>query len=170
MNQYAAVPYGYGTSPFYFTDVDDLLDKLEQSGIEEYEVEFISGDALDAKVFNAIAQRFSTHSALDVLEGEEDFDDYVLFSDAQKAYLAEIVGSYDNLTRAFETALDVSMLEGDAEDALYDRVMDLGGPCEALTSDEILIYFDWEAYARDKKINGKISVFDLNGRPYVVFN
>lgn len=169
-NQYAAVPYGYDASPFYFTNVDDLLDKLSLTGIEEYEVEFISGDALDAKVFNAVAQRFSTHSALDVIEGEEDFDNYVLFSDAQKALLADTVGSYNDLTRAFEAALDVSMQEGDAEDALYERVMDLGGPCEALTSEEILMYLDWEAYARDKEINGEISVVDLNGRTYVVFN
>ena len=161
MATYYLSPYGYDDKGFYFDSIEELEDKLaEQPSLEEYEIEFIDGDDLDALLFSAISSRESTVTAMEVIEADE-------LDEGKKLLVAHFLDMGDNLDRALKAADNASLFEGTIEDYVYESIQDSGGLSE-LPPDEVERYFDWESYAKDEAINRSLSEARIAGKVYVI--
>ena len=168
-NRYAVIPYDRSKPHFYVTSPERLAAEVERHGVEEYEIELLTGHNLDAGVFEAATKRYGSLAAFLLVEGEDPFGQYILIDNdlpkkALLIHLIEVHGSAANLEDLLEVAERAVILEGDLVDAaLYDT--DVSDLSEA----EVALYFDWEAYARDKALNGHYVELDVGLNGYVWF-
>lgn len=161
---YYAQPYSLDATGFYFTSLEDYNEKAEAlrdsfgNVVEEFEIMFIDGD--DGQLFSACGINQANMATW--------FDDVVQLDGMEKAalfYLVSTVGC--SLCDAMDKIDEVCLYEGsleDAAEALFDE-------CYAHTIPENLrIYIDYKAFARDCEIGGDMTEFDIDGTTYTCNN
>ena len=147
MTEFYAQPYSIEHEGFYFDSLDKFeagMEKLNDKGCEEVEIQFIDGE--DYLVSLADAVNIDQGSVDIWFEALEDLD-------APEA--GKIIFLINNLGYCLSDALDrhedVCLFNGSARDYAYDLVNDTTEIPEHLR-----YYIDYDAIARDMKINGDI--------------
>ena len=148
MTTFYAQPYSLDHTGFYFESLEEFengITELERRGCEEVEIQFIDGDDHLAK----LAQAANIHQGnIDLFfERLEDLDETAA---TQLCFLLEDIGY--SLSDALERYEEVCLFEGTAADYAYD----LFEECYEIP-ENLRPYIDYEAVARDMKINGEIS-------------
>lgn len=148
MTTFYAQPYSLEHTGFYFDSLEQYetgMQQLEERGCEEVEIQFIDGEGHLA----ALAK------ATDIGQGDvalwfevlEDLDETAAI---QMSFLLEDIGY--GLSEALERYDEVCLYEGQASDfayELYEASYDI--------PEHLRLYIDYEAIARDMKINGDIT-------------
>jgi len=145
MTELFAQPYSTEHTGFYFDSIekfDEGMEALNEKGCEEVEIQFIDGDAHQPSLFKAASIDQSNISLwFDELED-------MASDDATKiCYLLDYLDLDDALSRYDEVYLHY----GTAEDYAQEIIEETTEIPESLQ-----YYIDYEAIARDMKINGEI--------------
>lgn len=158
--QYFANPYDTEATGFYFTSHEEYAEKsaalLNRSGapVEEFMINYIDGD--DAQLFEACKITQSNLELwFDEVESLEDYEKAALF------YLTSVNGQ--DVRKALDNMEDYSFSKGcllDAATDLFDERYLNGIPEGAR------YYIDYEAFARDRALNGEMYEFTFNGETY----
>jgi hypothetical protein len=156
--QIYANPYAYGASGFYFESADDFDRKFaaaERRGVEEFDLEFIDGTSLEAKLFDAAGvNQANVHEWFDLVE-ELDSDERMVAA----IHAAEHEGVRD-LEEVKERADDIIVYAGSMRDALEEQLNDAGGIAEVLKGQRkakvgrrgdvtLDMYFDYDSFGHD---------------------
>ncbi len=146
MTEFYAQPYSLDHTGFYFNSPETFdagMERLNRQGCEEVEIQFIDGDdhlATLAKIAElsqaTITTWFETLEDLDATEAE------------QLSFLLDM--GYD-LTDALDRYDEVCFFEGSASDYAYDLINET-----TEIPDNLSMYIDYDAIARDMKLNGEI--------------
>jgi hypothetical protein len=148
MTELFAQPYDLAARGFYFKTAEAYLEKaatnINKYGepVEEYEIQFIDGENIDAQLFEAL--RVSQGDFPQFLEACDAWDD----QQKQKVILAvgECGYSFDLKTGAPDD-LDVDIYELDSLRALAEQFVDEGLFGEI--PERLQNYLDFDAIARD---------------------
>jgi hypothetical protein len=160
-----AQPYSLDATGFYFTDMDDYQAKYEANrdrfgfSVEEYEIQFIDGDAEDAQLYEAAGINQTNIEFF--IEEIMDLDDY------QKPGLYFLLDMGYDVDDAIAKIDDVMLQEGNLEEAaeaLFDEIY-LDQIPENLRS-----YIDYKSFARDCEYSGDFREFDFSGTTYTCTN
>lgn len=161
---YYAQPYSLDATGFCFTSLEDYEEKSEAlcdhfgNVVEEFEIMFIDGD--DGQLFNACGITQANMATW--------FDDVAALDEREKAalfYLVSVVGY--SLSEGIDKIYEVCLYEGKLEDAAEE----LFDECYAHTIPENLhIYIDYNAFARDCEMSGDMTEFDYDGTTYTCTN
>ena len=140
-----AVPYDTSANSFYFHTIaayEERYEKqLRQSGVEEYEIDFIDGPGLAGDLFRA----------MDVTQASirRFFETLELSDDEQRGMIVLMGDLGMGYQEALGKAEDVRLYEGSKGDYAYELLDDVG------LSDELAeMYFDYESWGRDVRIEG----------------
>lgn len=161
MATFSATPYAYGGPFFYFESLEEYEDKYKKNkdkdtGLpyEEYEIVLQDGDSTEFAVYKAMA---SDRFGLPQHQIEEYFDRVDEIGGLRDDELAAIAYLTDDLNMDFKDALDkydeVALFEGDKEAAMEEYVDGMGGVGE-LGDNVIEMYFDYDNFGRNLKIEG----------------
>jgi len=161
---YFAQPYNPDASGFYFTDYVDyetqtnaLLDRYGNP-VEEFEIMFIDGD--DGALFAACE--------INQANLQTWFDDIEVLDHMEKAALYYLVSmSGYNLADALDKIEEVYLYTGRLQDAAQEYFDD--NFVESIP-ENLRIYIDYEAYARDCQLGGDMCEFEYQGTTYTVTN
>ncbi|MEW8418834.1 MAG: antirestriction protein ArdA [Candidatus Thiodiazotropha endolucinida] len=148
MTQFHAQPYSIEHTGFYFDSIDAFqegMEKLNKRGCEEVEIQFIDGDDYLADLARAI-----NIGQGDIDRWYEELENLDETATTQICFLMGDLGY--NLSDALERFEEVCLYEGKAEDYAYDLYED----CYDIP-EHLRLYIDYEAIARDLKINGDIN-------------
>ena len=144
MTKYYAQPYDLSATGFYFEDAETYETKSASltndygQPVEEFEIQFIDGETVDAQLFKALS--ISQATILTFMEKVEEWDD----ADKQKLIIAVGEAGYD-----FDLAADnpddfpVNIYEFSSLRELAEHFVE-----EGLWGD-ISMYIDYDAIARD---------------------
>ncbi len=146
MTEFYAQPYSIEHTGFYFDSFENFeagMEKLNKKGCEEVEIQFIDGDDHLARLANAT----SIHQG-DVDFWFEELDDLDQTEATQIMFLLDCGYSLRDTLERYE---EVCLFEGTAADYAYDLINDTSEVPEHLR-----YYIDYDAIARDMKINGEI--------------
>ena len=161
-----AQPYSLDAQGFYFTDYEDYTAKAEAlrdsfgNVVEEFELQFIDGDAEEAELFIACGVNQATL--------EQFFDDVLTLDDHQKPaffYLTSVLNC--SIEQALEKIDEPSIYEGELKDAA-EELFD-----ECYLSDipeSVRNYIDYAAFAHDCELGGDMTEFEFAGTTYTVTN
>ena len=164
MTVFHAQPYDVSATGFYFEDIETYQDKRAEltnrygQPVEEFELQFIDGETIDAQLFKALGVNQS--NILKFIELHEEWDDY------EKGLLIIAVGEC-GYNIAFEKDsphdFDLDLYEIDSlKDLAYQFVDDgLFGDIP----DNISCYLDYDAIARDLGVD--YNEIDIAGSRYV---
>lgn len=161
---YYAQPYNISATGFFFDTYDEYQEKAATlqdrygNPVEEFEIQYIDGD--DGELFRAC----------DVTQGslEQWFEDVENLDDNKKAalyFLCDDIG--DSIATALEKIEDVYLSECtllEAVTALFNEYYLSEVP------QDVRCYIDYEAYARDIKLNSGMAEFEFNGSTYTCTN
>ncbi len=143
-----ALPYDISASGFYFKSVDEFQKKFAENKseegypIEEYEIQFIDGETIDAQLFNALYVNQVNYGYF--LAACDEWDD------DQKAKVIIAVGEvgYEfDLESDTPDKFEIDIYEMDSLKELAEHFVDEGILGEI--PDNMRYYFDYEAFARD---------------------
>jgi len=164
MTQLFAQPYDISASGFYFETVEEYItqaSKLRNSygqPVEEFELQFIDGESIDAELFKALNVNQSNFPAY--LEAVEDWS----ADDKIKVIIAVgEVGYKFNLGEDAPDQFDVDLYEMDSLKDLAEQFVDeglYGEIPEALQN-----YIDYEAIACDLRMD--YSEIRIDGTNYI---
>ena len=148
MTTFYAQPYSLDHTGFYFDNPEQFetkMQQLEDRGCEEVEIQFIDGDDYQAKLAKAadIGQ-----GGITLWFEELEFLDETAAT--QLLFLLDDIGY--SLSDALDRYEDVCLYEGKASDYAYDLYQE----CYEIP-EHLRFYIDYEAIARDMKINGEIT-------------
>ena len=160
-----AQPYSLDATGFYFTDMDEFQAKYDANRdrfglhVEEYEIQFIDGDAEEAQLFEAAGINQATiEFFIDEIMGLDDYQKPALFFLLEQGYdLDDAMGEID----------DVMIQEGcleEAAEALFDEIYLDQIPAK------IQCYIDYSAFARDCEYSGDFREFEFAGTTYTCTN
>jgi antirestriction protein len=140
-----AQPYGDGPG-FYFNSYEDYEAKYDQNfkkyHLEEYEIQFIDGDASDAKMFDAMEVNQATIKRyFEVLDELGDYEKVGVWFLLDRRIT-------DDVDEAIKKAEDVMLREGTAEDYVHE-LLDEG----IIGEDAMARYFDYDAFGRDIRMD-----------------
>ncbi len=143
-----AQPYDITANGFYFDSVEDYNENVEKNRnsagfpVEEYDLQFIDGESIDAALFEALDVNQANFSAF--LEACEEWD----IAQKQKVIIAvgECGYSFD-LQSGDQDDFDIDLYELDSLKELAEQFVDEGLFGEIPTS--IHNYLDYDAIARD---------------------
>ncbi|WP_186128597.1 antirestriction protein ArdA [Burkholderia gladioli] len=161
-----AQPYNLDAVGFYFDGLDDYNAQAENlmnrhgCPVEEFEIQFIDGERADAELFEALG--------INQVNLATWFDDIETLDEQEKAAL-------------FYLVLDLGYTLDDAMSERDDVTLYEGGLLEAATElfDELYLhdvpvavrcYIDYEAFARDCRLNSDMTEFEFGGTTYTVTN
>lgn len=148
MSKYFAQPYDFSAEGFYFENIEEYHDRIARSvnahgqPVEEFEIQFIDGDDIDAALFEALRPHQGN-----IARFMDKADDW---TEAKKRALIIVVG---------ECGYAFDLEDGDPDD--FDVVIyemgSLRGLAEAFISDglfgeipeSLANYIDCDAIARD---------------------
>ncbi len=161
MTKYYAQPYDLSATGFYFEDAETYETKRASltndygQPVEEFEIQFIDGEAIDAQLFKALS--ISQATILAFMEKVEEWDD----ADKQKMIIAVGEAGYDfDLTADNPDDFPVDIYEFSSLRELAEHFVE-----EGLWGD-ISMYIDYDAIARDlgydyseTTIDGKVLVY-----------
>lgn len=146
MSEFYAQPYSLDHTGFYFDSMESFeagMEKLGRQNCEEVEIQFIDGDdhlaslAKEAEINQAnIGLWFDALEDLDIHEARQ---------------LTFLLERGFNLEDALERYDEVCLFHGSAEDYAQDLIEETTEIPENLR-----YYIDYEAIARDMKLNGEI--------------
>ncbi len=159
-----AQPYNFDAVGFYFESAQEFTNKAEGltdsygSPVEEFEMQFIDGDAGDAQLFKACA---INQANLDVW-----FDEIETLDKREKVALFYLVdGAGYDLKQAQEKVDDVVLYEcrlREAAEEIFDE-------CHLESIPEgVRCYIDYEKYARDLELGGELTEFEFANAVYTV--
>ena len=158
-NTYHAQPHDMDKRGFYFTNLEEYDAGVEASGAEEFELQFIEGD--DAELFKAC----------DINQANigEWFDDVETLDYHEKVALFYLMDNNicSDMGEALRKVSDVSISEcslRDAAEELFDAVYLSDVP------QHVRAYIDYEAFAHDCRLDGKMDEFSFNGTTYTCTN
>lgn len=142
-----AHPYDitHSNKGFYFSSPEDYEEKYDANfdkyHIEEYEIQFIDGDPLDARLFDA----------MEVGQGEiEDFFELVDEDEDTKLALYILMEDFGYpFSEAKQKSDEIIIMEGTALDYVYDLIDDIG-----ISDKMVNMYFDYDSFGRDLRISG----------------
>ncbi len=148
MTEFYAQPYSLDHTGFYFDSVDKFeegMEKLNKRGCEEVEIQFIDGE----NHLCDLAKSLPIHQC-DInfwYDELEDLDDNDII---RICFLIDDLGY--NIKDALERYDEVYLHYGSAEDYAQELIEETTEIPESLR-----FYIDYEAIARDMKINGEIN-------------
>ncbi|PLX39574.1 MAG: hypothetical protein C0606_03485 [Hyphomicrobiales bacterium] len=150
---YFAQPYSIDATGFYFSSLEEYKAKaashtdMHGFPVEEYELQFIDGD--NHRLFNAlgICQATLTQWFSEFAEFETEDDDYW-----KAVYLAENGYAIEDVLARLD---DLMLWHGSAVDYARELVEDCYDIPEPLR-----FYIDYDALARDMRLNGEINVLE----------
>lgn len=146
MTEFYAQPYSIEHTGFYFDSFEKFeagMKKLNDRGCEEVEIQFIDGE--DHLVQLAEAANIHQGSVDAWFEELEDLDETEV---SQIIFLLDLGYSLSDALDRYE---DVCLFNGSASDYAYDLINETTEVPEHLS-----YYIDYDAIARDMKINGEI--------------
>jgi len=158
-----AQPYDIDATGFYFTDADDYTAKAGacrnafDQPVEEFEIQFIDGDALDA----ALAEAWDLNQAnfARFLEVVDEWDDH----GKERFIVAVGECGYDfDPATCHPDDFDVDLYAVDSLKELAELFVDDGLYGEILVS--LAFYIDYEAMARDLSVD--YAMIDIAGQRY----
>ena len=147
MTEFHAQPYSLDHTGFYFNSIESFeagMKRLNSKGCEEVEIQIIDGE--DHLV--SLAAAASIHQG-DVHHWYEELDDLDETAATQIKFLLDTGYS---LSDALERYEEVCFFEGTASDYAYDLINETTEISESLR-----YYIDYDAIARDMKINGEVT-------------
>lgn len=150
MTEFYAQPHSTEHTGFYFNSIDEFeagMEKLNQKGCEEVEIQFIDGDDYLADLAN------TAH----IGQGDINtwFEDLEYLDESETIQLIFLLGLGYSLNDAMERCEDVCLFNGSAKDYAYDLINET-----TEIPDNLRCYIDYDAIARDMKFNGEI--FEIN--------
>ncbi len=160
-----AQPYNLDANGFYFDTIEEFEEKCEKARdsfglpVEEFEIQFIEGDAENAQLFDAAGINQATIEFF--IEEIMDLGDY------QKPALYFLFDQGYDLEDALGKIDDVMIQEGNLEEAaeaLFDEIY-LHEIPENLRS-----YIDYKSFARDCEYSGDFREFEFSGTTYTCTN
>ncbi len=147
MTEFYAQPYSLEHTGFYFDSVETYeegMEKLNQRGCEEVEIQFIDGEDHLCELAKSISiGQGDIHLWFDALEVLEDSDIIRI------SFLLDDVGYF--IKEALDRYDEVCLYHGSAEDYAQELIEEITDIPETLR-----FYIDYEGIARDMKINGEI--------------
>lgn len=162
-NIYHATPYDISATGFYFTTLDEYRAKAAShrnaygQQVEEFEIQFIDGD--NAHLFGAIG----IHQGNLALWFEQ-FEDLTDDQAVAAIYLAEYVGV--PAEEIIDQIDDVTLFEGTLLE-YAEEYIDSTGLLDQMP-ESLRYYFDTESFARDMRLGGDVTEFELSGRRWIV--
>jgi len=148
MTEFYAQPYSLEHTGFYFGSVEtfeDGMEKLNKRGCEEVEIQFIDGEAHLCELAKSLPiHQCDINFWYDELE-ELDDNDIIRI-----CFLLDDLGY--NIKDALDRYDEVYLHHGSAEDYAQELIEETTEIPESLR-----FYIDYEAIARDMKINGEIN-------------
>ncbi len=147
MTEFYAQPYSLDHTGFYFNSIESFeagMEKLNSQGCEEVEIQVIDGET--HLVGLAAAAHIHQGSVHDWYEELEDLDETAA---TQIMFLLDL--GY-NISDTMDRYEDVCLFEGTASDYAYELINETTEIPETLR-----YYIDYDAIARDMKINGEIT-------------
>lgn len=150
MTTFYAQPYNQEHTGFSFTDFDEYeegMEKLNDAGCEEVEIQFIDGEHAD--LANSISLDADTLEQW--FDEVEDLDDHEA---EQVEYLLDIGYSLEEALIKYD---GVSIFEGSRGDYAAELTED----CSDIPA-HLIHYIDWDAMGRDMEINGEITEISCN--------
>jgi antirestriction protein len=157
MTEFYAQPYSLDHTGFYFNSIESFeagMKSLNSKGCEEVEIQTIEGDEHMVRLADAA----SIHQC-DVHRWYEELEDLDETAATQIIFLLDLGYRSSEVMERYE---DVSLFEGTASDYAYDIINETTEIPECLR-----YYIDYDAIARDMKINGEIAEIE---RELVVIN
>lgn len=157
-NQFHAQPYDMEKTGFYFSTMEEYEQKSEQSGAEEFEIQYIDGDQAD--LFKACdINQSNLERWFDEIEGLDDYEQ------AQLYFLMDVCG-YD-LDEGLNRMADVCL----QEDSLEECAQQFFDECYMHEVPEsIRYYIDYDKFARDVEMEGGMTEFEYQGTTYTCTN
>ena len=140
-----AQPYDFTANGFYFKSFDEYVTKsfgLNGANIEEYEIQFIDGEGMDCKLFEALnITQCSIEAYFNAVENWEEYQKInVIIAVGECGYRFDIANNSPD-------DFDVDLYQFDSMKELAEHFVD-----EGLYGDipqSIQYYIDYEAIARD---------------------
>lgn len=144
---YYAQPYDLHGTGFYFKTMEEYDEKYSKNvnefgdPIEEYELQFIDGEALDAQLFKALSvSQGNIHLYLEKIEEWEDYEKTLIL-------IAEECGYDIDLKNTEPNDFDIEIYDCDRMEELAEQFVEEG--LFGDIPDNIIIYLDYEKIARD---------------------
>jgi hypothetical protein len=164
MTELYAQPYDISATGFYFKSADDYAAKAEAlrnrygQPVEEFEIQFIDGERIDAELFEALSVNQCNFAAFfDAADGWNEHDKV-------RVILAVDSGAY-NFTLGSDdpTHVDIDIYECDTFRELAMQFVDDGlfGPIP----ESLQYYINYDAIARDLEIDYDSATID--GKSYI---
>jgi len=154
-----AQPYDITATGFYFDNADDYIEKARDlrneygQPVEEFEIQFIDGDGVDAALFNALGVQQANIGAY--LDAVEEWDR----NDKLRVIIAVGEGGYSfNLGRDRPDHLDVDLYDCMSMRDLAIQFVDDG--IFGTLPDSIANYIDYDAIARDLSMDYGETIID----------
>lgn len=146
MTTFHAQPYALDHTGFYFEDITEFeagMEKLNNRGCEEVEIQFIDGDAHQSRLAQSVGIDQAT-----IDTWFEELDDLDAIETDQLCFLLDRGFSLDEALTRYDY---VSIFHGAAEDYARELIEETTDIPENLR-----YYIDYEAIARDMGYNGEI--------------
>lgn len=146
-----ANPYDTGAKGWYFKSLADFERQYKKHlPVEEYEIDFIDGSAQASTLFEMM--KVNQANLGDFFEQLDDFEDMPEHEQAALYYAVTNLG-IDDLDRARKRVDDaIRVTKGDARAYAEEYIDAIGGVGE-LPKNVIEMYFDYEHFGRDAKID-----------------
>jgi hypothetical protein len=147
MTEFHAQPYSLDHTGFYFDSIESFeagMKRLNAQGCEEVEIQFIDGEDHQAQL-----ARLAEISQASIYRWFDTLDDLDESAALQISFLLELGYTLDGALERYD---EVCFFEGTAADYAYDLINETTEVPEHLR-----FYIDYEAIARDMKINGEIA-------------
>ncbi|MBL3591241.1 MAG: antirestriction protein ArdA [gamma proteobacterium endosymbiont of Lamellibrachia anaximandri] len=151
MTELYAQPYSIEHTGFYFDSIERFengMEQLNERGCEEVEIQFINGDAHHPSLFDA-----ANIQQGDISLWFDELEDLASDDATRLCYLLDYLSLEDALSRYDEVYLHY----GTAEDYAQELIEETTEIPESLQ-----YYIDYQAIARDMKINGEIVEIERN--------
>ena len=159
-----AQPYDISATGFYFDSAEDYEHKSEQAvnqygqPVEEFEIQFIDGDELDAQLAKAVnvnqASQAKFFELVEMLDEHEKMTLIIAVGECGYSFDPESTSPDD---------FDLDLYEINSLRELAEHFVDEGLIGEV--PDKLLMYFDYDALARDLAID--YSEIRIAGKRYV---
>jgi len=145
MTELHAQPYSIDYTGFYFDSIETFesgMEKLNQKGCEEVEIQFIDGDAHHPSLFQAA----NIHQG-NISLWFDELEDLDAGDTTKVCFLLDFMNLDDALNRFDEVCLHYGSAEDYAQEIIEETTE---------IPANLQYYIDYEAIARDMKINGEI--------------